>query len=166
MLYLAYLGESKQLNINTEALKLLIVRKPVSGIPKGFIHVPQLSPSLPLFEQAQKWKKEITRKADIEYLKSIKKSVYEGDSWWFLYEREFKKEMKERPDMVRAIQRLIEQLNQGKDIYVFCYCKNVCRCHRGLLGKYIRDLGLLVDFRVKVIEVEEKSPITQLSLFD
>lgn len=166
MLYLAYLGESKQLNIGTDAMKLLIVRKPVSGIPQGFIHVPQLSPSLSLFEQAQIWKKEITRKTDVEYIESINKSIHDTDSWWFLYEKEFNKEMRERPDMVRAIQRLIEQLNQDKDIYVFCYCKNVCRCHRGLLGIYIQTLGLIVDFREKVIQIEEKSSNTQLSLFD
>lgn len=166
MLYLAYLGESKQLKLEENILKLLIVRKPVSGIPAGFVHVPQLSPSLPLFDQAQSWKKQITRPQDIDYLRSIQKNENDSDAWWFLYANGFKKEMQSRPDMVRAIERLMEQLKQGKDIYVFCYCKDVCRCHRGLLGEGIEAKGFSVDFRKREVLDNKSSSVQQLSLFD
>lgn len=167
MLYLAYLGESKKIVFHENDLKLLIVRKPVSGIPNGFIHVPQLSPSLPLFEQAQIWKKGVFQKEDTAYLHSIQIAEDDTEAWWFLYEREFNRELVTRPDMVRAIKRLGTQLKDGVNIYAFCYCKNVCRCHRGLLGEHMKKLGFKVDFRKKEeLALPVIEPLEQLSLFD
>ncbi|PLS18939.1 hypothetical protein CVD28_00635 [Bacillus sp. M6-12] len=168
MLHLAYLGESKQIIVDSNTLRMLIVRKPVSGIPGGFIHVPQLSPSLQLFDHNRKtWKQGLFTEEDIAYLHSIQQTEDDPEAWWFLYEREFNKELVSRPDMVRAIERLGERLKQGVEIYTFCYCKNVCRCHRGLLGKHMQDRGFEVDFRKKqepMLPVTK--PLEQLSLFD
>lgn len=164
MLYLSYLGEAKKIEFKETDKKLLAVRKPVSGIPKGFIHVPQLSPSLPLFEQTQIWKRGIFKEVDKAFLKSIGQSIEDPTAWWFLYEQAFNKELVARPDMVRAIKRLSIRLTEGEEIYVFCYCKNVCRCHRGLIGTYMKEKGFDVDFRIKK-EVKEKTT-EQLSLFE
>jgi uncharacterized protein YeaO (DUF488 family) len=167
MLHLAYLGESKKIVVDNNTLRFLIVRKPVSGIPEGFIHVPQLSPSLPLFEQTQIWKKGIFKEKDIAYLHSIQKTKTDPEAYWFLYEKEFKKELVTRPDMLRAIKRLEERLNKGVEIYAFCYCKNVCRCHRGLLGEHMQDKGFEVNFRKKEEPLSTfTKPLEQLSIFD
>jgi hypothetical protein len=165
MLHLAYLGEAKKLHLDDKVMKLLIVRKPVSGIPEGFIHVPQLSPSLTLFDRAQRWKKGVFHEKELDYLYSIGITENTPDAWWFLYEKEFKRELKERPDMVRAIERLGKRLEQGAEIYAFCYCKNICRCHRRLVGEHMQERGYEVNFRKPPINITP-SPVEQLSLFD
>ncbi|WCK57152.1 DUF488 family protein (plasmid) [Aneurinibacillus sp. Ricciae_BoGa-3] len=166
MLHLAYLGESKKLEIPDRAAKFLIVRKPVSGIPAGFLHIPQLSPSLNLFDKTQIWKKKIYQSEDVNYLHSLDIGELEDGVWWHLYKKEFISELVERPDMVRAIERLADKLDKGVEVYLFCYCKNVCRCHRGLVGEHMESKGYLVDFRKQEEPKPQETLPAQLSLFD
>lgn len=165
MLYLAYLGESKKLNIDNDILKLFIVRRPVGKIPDGFMHVPQLSPSVNLFEKTQLWKNRQFNKTEREFLNN-KGVLDDEDAWWYLYEVDFRKEIKERPDMVKEIARLKERLKNKEDVYVFCYCKDGERCHRWLVGDEIRQSGYEVDFGKREIPKEPEKESVQLSLFD
>lgn len=165
MLKLAYLGEAKKLDLNPDILKLLIVRRPVGRIPNGFIHVPQLSPSNELFEKTQLWKANKFKEEEREILKSKDISPLSEDAWWIFYEKEFNRELRSRKDMVEAINTLQERLKEGKSIYLFCYCKDVHSCHRGLVGAYLKSLGIEVDFR----EIEEEivtEKNKQISIFD
>ncbi|WPS85551.1 DUF488 family protein (plasmid) [Brevibacillus halotolerans] len=139
MLILSYLGEANKFDLET-GLNLLTVRNPPTDengrikIPTHFIHVPQLSPSKALFSDTQTWKK-CDNKLD----------------WWHLYAERFLKEMKERNDMVRALHRLNMRLRQGELVRVFCYCKDVCYCHRSFIGKDMENRGHKVDFRPIVV---------------
>lgn len=166
MLKLAYLGESKNLNIEKNILKLLIVRRPVGKIPKGFIHVPQLSPSNNLFEKTQNWKAKKFNKEELEILKLKDVFSVDENSWWYLYEDAFMLELQNRKDMIKAVKRLKERLLKGEDIYLFCYCKDVCSCHRGLIGKYIEKDGFEVDYRRIEKSKENIETERQLSLFN
>lgn len=166
ILYLAYLGESKKIDFDENARKLLIVRRPVNGIPAGFIHVHQLSPSIALFKKTRKdWKQGIFSDDEKEYLISLDNLINEK-SWWHLYKREFINEMNTRQDMKQALNRLKTLLNKDIPIYLFCYCKDVCRCHRCLIGEYFESNGYQVDFRYKYKEEPLLNPEIQLSLFD
>lgn len=162
MLTLSYLGEAKSLNLDKNTLKLLIVRRPVNGIPNGFIHTPQLSPSNELFEKAQLWKANKFNDEDIKYLKERGVSPESKDAWWILYKRDFSLEVNNRKDMIKALERLQILLKEGKKICLFCYCKDVNRCHRGIIGQHIKSLGFEVDFRDK----EDKEKLIQMSIFD
>lgn len=166
MLHLAYLGEAKKIDHLDQLKKYLIVRKPVHGIPRGFIHVPELSPSLSLFEQAQLWKQNIFTKEELEKLPnqiaSSKKEV-----WWSLYVDRFKKELVERSDMVLALRNLSKELSAGEDVWLFCYCKDVHYCHRGLIGEYGKTLGWMVDFRETTsLPLEKNTDGHQLDLLE
>lgn len=163
MLYLAYLGESRSMEFKENSKKLLIVRKPQGKIPDGFIHVPQLSPSLKLFSKTQLWKKNQFSDKEKMFLEDKEVSWEDSDAWWTLYEGLFMEETKTRPDMVRAIERLKQCLKEGQDIYLFCYCKDVNRCHRTLIGSIIEEAGYEVGFRDKTSKSIENS---QISLFD
>lgn len=145
MLYLGYLGEAKLLNIKENALKLLIVRKPPRVIPESFIHTPQLSPSIDLFNSTQRWKKGDFTPKELHWLKQQNIEMNE-DTWWELYKVKFNYELKNRPDMRKALARLEELLKEGKEIYLFCFCKDVNKCHRLLVGKYIEEKGYLVSY--------------------
>lgn len=141
-LTLSYLGESKK-QMDKDSIRLLIVRKPPIKIPEGFIHVHQLSPSIELFSQAQEWKQQFECKED----------------WWGMYEERFLNEMKTRKDLVRALDRLEQRLKEGKNITLYCYCKDVAFCHRRYIGEEMERRGFEVDFR-RLVKQE------QLSLFD
>ena len=160
MLHLGFLSQAKNLNNGSDYKRLLIVRRPPEPFPNGFVHVPQLSPSLELFFKAKRWKKG----EFYEHEESLIEDHFLGepeDKWWFLYEREFMKEMHERPDMVKALCRLEEVIN-NEEMYLFCFCPNYTRCHRGLIGKFLEEKGYPVDYMSTEKESKEES---QLSLF-
>ncbi|MDF2880001.1 MAG: hypothetical protein K0R54_558 [Clostridiaceae bacterium] len=169
ILHLAYLGEAKKLNLSENTKKFFIVRKPVGGIPKGFIHVPQLSPSIELFDKTQKWKKNEFNDDEIKELKTNNISLTDKSAWLYFYKTEFYYELNNRPDMVRALNNLMYQLDEAEEIYLFCYCKNLEECHRYLIGQFIQNKGYKVDygntFTSKCVEVEAFN-IKQISLFD
>jgi uncharacterized protein YeaO (DUF488 family) len=136
LLILSYLGEAKKFELEN-GLNLLVVRNPpidengLIKIPPYFVHVPQLSPSKQLFNDTQSWKKESSEKIE----------------WWHLYEKRFLREMNERLDMVRALDRLDTCLKQDELVRLFCYCKDVCYCHRRFVGTEMQNRGHVVDFR-------------------
>ena len=157
MLYLGSLSQSKKLENINELKKLLIVRKPPEKIPNGFIHVPQLSPSLDLFFRTKNWKKGNFKEHELFILENKFPDLKDEDKWWQLYKEEFEKEMLNRLDMVKSLKRLEFLLNNKEDIYLFCYCPNPERCHRGLIGKYLEEKG----YEVKYLQNDNE----QLSLF-
>lgn len=165
MLTLSYLGEAKSLNLDENTLKLLIVRRPVSGIPKGFVHVPHLSPSNELFERTQMWKENKFKDDEIKTLEETGVSPDSKDAWWTLYVRDFTWELNNRKDMIKALNRLKSLLKEGKEVFLFCYCKDTYRCHRSLVGEHMKSLGFEVDFRDKEDEGDNKKSI-QMSIFD
>lgn len=126
--YLSYLAESKQCNLL--GTKFLIVRKLIMPIPNGFIHLPELSPSIELLETTNKWKKE------------------NKENWWQLYKPLFEKELEENIEINNGITKIWKEL-QNSDVILYCYCKNTKRCHRYLVGKYLEKLGFKVDYRIK-----------------
>lgn len=141
MLYLGSLSQAKQLPADNNYKKLLAVRRPPDKIPNGFIHVPQLSPSLELFFKTKNWKKGNFKEYELFLLEEKFPDISVEDRWWFLYKEEFMREMHSRPDMIKSIQRLETLLSQGEDLYLFCFCPNAERCHRCLLGQYLKSKG-------------------------
>lgn len=146
MLYLGYLGEAKKIDIKDDALKLLIVRRPPKVIPKGFIHTPHLSPSVDLFKATQRWKKGDFTPKEQHWLKKQNIEIDEN-AWWELYRVKFNYELENRPDMKKALNRVEELLREGKDIFLFCFCKDTNKCHRLLVGKHIERKGYEVNYR-------------------
>lgn len=132
MIQLSYLGNHQAFDLN-DRLNLLIVRRPPVKIPEHFIHVPQLSPSKELFNQAQVWKREVGEK----------------EKWFHLYIEKFKVELNERDDLVRAMDKLEQRLKEGKKVRLFCYCKNHEFCHRGIIGNRLIEKGYEVDWCLK-----------------
>jgi len=141
MIQLSYLGNHGEFDLE-KAINLLIVRNPPVKIPEHFIHVPQLSPSRSLFNQAQIWKKELGEK----------------ENWFSLYEERFLKEIKERDDLKRAIVKLERRIKEGVDIRLFCYCKDADFCHRKYIGQELEKRGYEVDWC-------KKETVEQMSFF-
>lgn len=164
MIYLAYLGESRGMEFSEDSKKYLIVRKPMGQVPKGFIFFPHLSPSSDLLENAQRWKAgNINRDEELFCLKSGI-SPRNSDAWWTLYEPLFLEELKTRKDIKEGL-KIMKKESMNNDIYLFCYCKELERCHRVLIGEFLMENGLEVDFR-EVEEVEEETnKVSQICMF-
>lgn len=39
----------------------------------------------------------------------------------------------------KVIKEIIEYLKEDKDVYLICYCKDVCDCHRSIVANYISN---------------------------
>lgn len=165
MVYLAYLGEIKKIKYKNPSKKYLIVRRPVGRMPKGFIHMPQLSPSVGLLKNTLRWKKGQFTKDEITKLNNMSINHNVKDAWWHLYVPLFKKELNTRIDVQKAVEKIRNESNAGINVYLVCYCKELSKCHRLLVGKHLKQMNLNVDFRDKDKEKAKSENFTQLNLF-
>lgn len=126
------------LEITTQyELKLHITRDINQGIRRGFIHSPQLSPTTKLRNVAiYKWKKLNFTPKELEIMKNG-----ETGTWFDLYTIEFKKEMQNRNDFIKAYNRLKFHLDNGVDILAVCYCRDPYKCHRSLIHNKLLEDG-------------------------
>ncbi len=118
-LYTTYLSKLK--NIPENALKLIITRFPpkylnLNEYPNTYI-VKQLAPSIQLLTQ------------------------YKKNNNWEWYVKEFQLEMQTRKDMIKAINRLKEILDDEEDVYLICYEKDYTKCHRNLIARKLQQEG-------------------------
>jgi uncharacterized protein YeaO (DUF488 family) len=107
-------------------INLFIVRS-AKSIPKGFTHIPELSPSPKLFGQYLDWKK--------------------NGLWpekWDKYKAAFLLEM--RSSEMRELLDLIQlRLDEGKSVQLICFCPDCNYCHRDIHAEYFEDLGYTVN---------------------
>lgn len=91
----------------------------------GAVHFPSLSPSEELF---------ITTLED-------KKT---NDNWYDRYEKSFIKELNS-DEFMSHIYMICELLDEGFDVTLMCYCKELSKCHRRLVAEKFRELGYSVE---------------------
>lgn len=145
ILYTYSKDEFKKLKVKNDAIKLFIVRKAIT-LPEGFTHIPQLSPSPELFNDYRRWRTGDYTEKEIAFFKekgTWEYKDYASFIWWDLYEPRF---LKEIPAMERYIQRICQRLDEGKDVYICCYCEELQFCHRRLVGEEVQKRGYVVEF--------------------
>lgn len=155
MIHLGYLGEFNEKNIEGKTL-CLIVRKPMGNIPRGFMHMPELSPSLSILARKDKWRRE---EYTLEELNLLYKDGKGRGDWFHLFAPEFKQEL-----AGVSLAWLKGRENVGVDTYLVCYCKDLHSCHRKLVGEYLEEAGLGVDYGENEPEGEIQF-FGQISLF-
>lgn len=127
----------KYLELYKFDILLHITRYTKKGVHVGFLHVPQLAPSQSLFSKTNNvWKKFKMSQDDAKYLRNIK-----SNDWFDLYKRDYLYQIKNDKEMQRYIARVMQRLDEGKNIMMVCYCEDYHRCHRSILGEYIREKG-------------------------
>lgn len=104
-----------------------IVRS-AKSVPKGFHHIPELSPSSKLFFTVQKWKKEL-----------------QWPDRWEDYRSAFVEEMSSGV-LAEFLGYLEELLSDGNTVQLVCFCPNLYDCHRSIIGDYYQDLGYKVEY--------------------
>lgn len=138
MIKLGYLGEAIHCNVKEDDMKVFIVRKPVNGIPLGFVHNPILSPSVDLFKDTRRWKNGEYNEMEVEFLLKNNHPL-SPDSWWYLYEPRFIDQLN-LDVSIRELDKL-KEMSKDRDVWLFCYCKDYCRCHRSIVGKKLEQMG-------------------------
>lgn len=104
-----------------------IVRS-AKSVPKGFHHIPELSPPKSLFFQAQRWKKEGSMSDHFEdYRLAFAKHMQEGE-------------------LAEYLDHLEDLLKQDVTVQIVCFCPDPTRCHRTIIGDYFFDKGYDVEF--------------------
>jgi Uncharacterized conserved protein len=139
---LACKDRAGEYNLDKFDIKLQIVLSIKQGLKTGFIHVPHLAPSEGLYSVTMyKWKKLKFTKEEKERMR-----VGETGTWWDLYKERFIKEANESDKFKRAYKRLKEHLDSGRNIILICYCDDVTRCHRSIIGEMLVNDGYNVIF--------------------
>lgn len=139
ILFCSY-DESFKKDLSEYEIKLQIVRFTNKGIRNNFKHVPDLAPSLKLFEKTMyKWKKFIFTKSEKEFMRSGK-----TQTWFDLYEKEFYFEKENDKKFQIAYNRLKYYLDKGINIIAMCYCEDFNKCHRKLLAYKLEKEGYTV----------------------
>ncbi len=141
MLYLNYLANIH--NTPEKAVIYLIVRIPPKHFNfsqnKNIKHIPQLSPSQNLLYCYKK-----------------------GEISFSQFKEKFKYEIENRYDMKMAVEKLVKELNQDKDICLICYEENSNECHRKIIADFIKS-----KYGIDYIDIKkEENPYKQLSLWD
>ena len=152
-LLLTYIGRLHEVDWTFYSDKrLFIVRKvsasAINAVKKYKLQeVPQLSPSAQLFSKYYNWKEGKFTPDEINELKSKNINPNRTDAWWHLYTPRFIEEMKTRPDLIKCMRRTIELLDSGINVVMICYCPDVSKCHRGIIGAVIHSKGYDVIFK-------------------
>lgn len=102
-------------------IKLQITRSN-KNLLKGWIHIPQLSPSWALFNAVLDWKMQLV-----------------WDKKWEEYKEKFLKEMS-RTEPQRYLRHIALRLKEGNRIALACYCPDEEFCHRRLVKELVEKI--------------------------
>ena len=113
MLYTSYLAKLNE--IPDDAIKILITQwKGKIDLDKyNLMWKPTLSP-----DNLYMWKNGSMTKAE-------------------MFEK-FKEQLERKPSS-DTINEIVKYLKEDKDVYLICYCKELCECHRRLVALYINE---------------------------
>lgn len=102
-----------------------VARKPIFGINKHYL---ELAPSKVLFEWFQKNKKK--------------------EDWFKEYKKRYKKQI-QYDEQALANMRQIKHdyLDKGINVMFVCFCRDVCKCHRSILGEAYEAVGIEVIYK-------------------
>lgn len=113
MLYTSYLAKLNE--IPDDAIKILITqwKGKIDTDKYNLIWKPELSP-----DSLHLWKNGSMTKAE-------------------MFEK-FKEQLERKPSS-DVVNEIIKYLEEDKDVYLICYCKELCECHRRLVALYISE---------------------------
>ena len=108
--------------LNKDIVKIFVARVPLEKMDK----------------LGWKWASKLAPSNDLLY--SFKKNLIN----WEQYYARYMKEVIYNPACVDALNTIYNHLKAGEDIALICYCTDESICHRSILGKYYKKLGVNV----------------------
>lgn len=102
-----------------------VARKPIFGINKHYL---DLAPSKKLTD----W-----------YTKNKKK-----EGWFIEYKKRYKQQIQNDEKALAAMRQIKhDYLDKGIDVMLVCYCREVKKCHRKILGEAYEATGIEVIYK-------------------
>lgn len=129
-LFLVNIQKFREIDDN-DSLRIFGVRF-AKFLPDGWVHRTGMTPNKNLLFQIK----------DLEKKGSWNKEAFDN-----FYRPSFLKGIKDNPLCKNEILEIAEHLNNGKDVYYACYCKNYDLCHRSLVGTIFERNGYsIIDY--------------------
>ena len=69
-------------------------------------------------------------------------SLYEG--WFKDYRKVYLNQMKNNNKSLNALKTIKRMLEEGNDVAVYCFCEDVSKCHRSIIGDLFEKKGFEV----------------------
>lgn len=152
-LHLCYMGNLKNINVMAYPIRLFAVRSAkddtMAGLQKyNFTLIPQLSPSAKLFSDYFRWKKGDFTQEELDEIQAagVEEDASIEQKYWALYVPRFYEELATRQDLIKNMKRLLQRLDEGKNVLLMCYCYNLNYCHRKIIGIEVAKRGYKVIF--------------------
>lgn len=102
-----------------------VARKPIFGINH---HCIELAPSKVLFDWFQNNKKK--------------------QNWFDEYKKRYKKQIQYDQQALSTMRQIKhDYLDKGIDVMFICFCRDVCQCHRSILGEAYEAVGIEVIYK-------------------
>lgn len=125
--------------------EIWLITRAGKDIP-GTIRVQELSPGPILFNK---------------YLKEWRGQ--DPEEWWPKYEEEFIKQL-QKEETLSTLRQLWKMIKTGKVVALVCYCKDSRYCHRSLVGKFLNNVGIVVE-EANYKSTSATSVFEQMSMF-
>lgn len=133
-------SKAGELDLSKFDYRLQIVRYTTKGLKAHFHHFPAFSPSERLFNKTKRhWKR-------LKFTAKEKEIMAKGKTgtWFDLYEIHFVQEKAQDKLFQEGLQALIQEINQGKNFLMICYCEDLDRCHRKVVADIFKEAGVPV----------------------
>ena len=71
----------------------------------------------------------------------------ESEDWFIEYKRRYKKEVQGNERALARMRDIKKLLDSGKDVVLLCYCRDVYKCHRSIVGEAYEYVGIEVIYK-------------------
>ena len=65
-------------------------------------------------------------------------------NWFKDYNKVYLNQLKDNPAAINELNNIKHLLDEGKDVCIYCFCRNVKKCHRGIIGRLFLKKGYKV----------------------
>lgn len=64
--------------------------------------------------------------------------------WFSIYCKRYMNQFKTDPEAIDSLNEIKHLLDQGHNVCIYCFCRDVNKCHRGILGHLFSKKGYTV----------------------
>lgn len=69
------------------------------------------------------------------------------DNWFKEYKKVYKQEIQNNEIALEKMRYIKRILDSGKDVVLLCYCRDVSKCHRSIIGEAYEYVGVEVIYK-------------------
>ena len=70
-----------------------------------------------------------------------------SDNWFETYRKVYMNQLKGNTSSLNSLSNIRNLLDEGNDVCIYCFCRNVSKCHRGIVGDLFVAKGYEVIYK-------------------